>query len=807
VDEVASVTLDETTDPWVFGYSGFDPDEEQLREALCTLGNGYLATRGAMPGAVADDVHYPGTYVAGCYNRLTSEVEGRSIENESIVNLPNWLFLQVAFDDGDWVGLPELEVLDYEQRLDLRRGLLVRHFRVRDGDGRTSRLVERRLVHMAREHLAAMELTVVAEDWSGRLRIRSGIDGRVRNDGVERYSDLASDHLEGITTDTVDGVVVLRATTRTSRIGVAEASWTVLRREDELVDADRRTEQQDGWIAHDLTVDLEEGAAITVDKVVSVHTSREVASFEPGHDALAEVADAGGFRDLIDSHTLAWRGLWDRFRVEVQLDGDMGRVLRLHLFHLLQTVSPNTTSHDVGVPPRGLHGEAYRGLIMWDEIFVLPILDLRLPSLTRAVLGYRYHRLPAARRAARAAGHAGAMFPWQSASNGEETAQEWHLNPESGRWLPDPTERQRHIGLAVAFNVWKYYDTTGDDAFLAEQGAEILLDVARFFVSLADYDPGRGRYVIRGVVGPDEFHTGYPDADEPGLDNNAYTNVMAAWLFRRVLELPKLLTGLRWSELTDQLRLHPEDLERFEELSRLLVVPFHDGVISQYEGYEELEELDWDRLRREYGDVRRLDRILEAEDDTPDRYRVSKQADVLMLFYLFSAEELRDLFEQLGYTLDAETITRTVDYYLERTSHGSTLSAVVHAWVLARSQREQALRFLERAFASDVHDVQGGTTPEGIHLGAMAGSVDLLFRCFTGLEVRAGSLYVNPVWPEELGVLEYDIVFRDHPVTLQVSGETIRVTNHAPPERGPMRVCSPHETVDLEPGELVELHH
>ncbi|MFP4310577.1 MAG: glycoside hydrolase family 65 protein [Nitriliruptoraceae bacterium] len=798
------MSLVETSDPWVFGYEGFEPEEEPLREALCTLGNGYLATRGAVPGSRADGVHYPGTYVAGCYNRLASEVSGRTVVNESLVNLPDWVFLQIAIDDGEWLDLTAGEVLDHELRLDLRRGLLIRRLRRRDAD-RTLRVVERRLVHMRDEHLAALELTVVAEDFSGRLRVRSGLDGRVANDGVARYADLASQHLTGTEVSADGELLRLRTTTSTSKLAIAEAARTRLQREGEPIDAQRRTVRGPGWIAHELAVDLEEGDPITVDKVVAVHTAREVATFEPEKDATLELRGAGSFTDLLGPHVAAWHGLWDRFGIDGELGGGMDRIVRLHLFHLLQTVSPNTSSYDVGVPPRGLHGEAYRGLIMWDELFVLRILHLRLPALTRALLGYRYHRLPAARRAARAAGYAGAMYPWQSASNGEEAAQEWHLNPQSGRWVPDPTDLQRHIGLAVAYNVWTYQDTTDDRAYLAEQGAEILLEVARFFSSLATYDAGIGRYAIRGVVGPDEFHTSYPDADEPGLDNNAYTNVMAAWLFHRVLELPELLTELRWSELTSQLELGAEELERFEELSRLLIVPFHDGVISQYEGYEDLEELDWDRLREEHGDIHRLDRILEAEGDTPDRYKASKQADVLMLFYLFSAEELRALFERLGYRLDPETITRTIDYYLDRTSHGSTLSSVVHAWVLARAHREQALTFLDRAFASDVHDLQGGTTPEGIHLGALAGSVDLLLRCFTGLEVRDGSLYVNPVWPPELGTLEFDLVFRSCQLSLKVDSERISVANRAGEGRPSVRVCGPEETVELAPGQTVEL--
>src|SRR4029453_5122951 len=180
-------------------------------------------------------------------------------------------------------------------------------------------------------------------------------------------------------------------------------------------------------------------------------------------------------------------------------------------------------------------------------------------------------------------------------------------------------------------------------------------------------------------------------------------------------------------------------------------IPFHDGdIISQFEGYGDLDELDWDGLRRRHGDIRRLDRILEADGDTPNRYKASKQADVLMLFYLLSAEGLRGALGRLGYRVEAAAIRRTVEYYLERTSHGSTLSGVVNAWVLARSDRPQSWRVFTEALASDPHDVRGGTTAEGIPLGAMAGTVDLVQRCYTGLETRQDVLWLNPSLPEEL---------------------------------------------------------
>jgi trehalose/maltose hydrolase-like predicted phosphorylase len=222
--------------------------------------------------------------------------------------------------------------------------------------------------------------------------------------------------------------------------------------------------------------------------------------------------------------------------------------------------------------------------VFWDELFVFPVLNLSLPELSRSLMEYRYHRLPAARRAAAMAGHAGAMFPWQSGSDGTEQSALVHLNPQSGRWLPDTSYLQRHVGIAVAYNAWQYYQSTGDRDFLARYGAEIILEIARFFASIASYDREQDRYVIRGVVGPDEFHTSYLESPVPGIDNNAYTNVMTVWLLLRAREVLGLLPEHRRVELTQTLGLTAAELERWEHICRRMYVPFHDvGIISQFE--------------------------------------------------------------------------------------------------------------------------------------------------------------------------------------------------------------------------------
>jgi len=204
-----------------------------------------------------------------------------------------------------------------------------------------------------------------------------------------------------------------------------------------------------------------------------------------------------------------------------------------------------------------------------------------------------------------------------------------------------------------------------------------------------------------------------------------------------------------------------------------------NGIISQFEGYQDLQELDWARYRKQHGRTMRLDRILEAEDDTPNRYKAAKQADVLMLFYLFSAEELSGIFRWLGYDFDPKRIPRNVHYYMRRTAHGSTLSLIVHSWVLARAHRRGSWSCFDRALQSDICDIQGGTTPEGIHLGAMAGTVDVVQRCFTGIEIRDDVLWFNPYLPTALAEVRFRLRYRGRYLDVRVDHAALDITYEA----------------------------
>ena len=510
----------------------------------------------------------------------------------------------------------------------------------------------RRLVSLDRPHLAAIQMTLRPVNWSGRISVCSALDGRVVNWGVKRYRELEHRHLIPLETGAHGDLLHLVVQTNQSRIAVGQAARTRVFCSGDGQDVERRSVEEDGYVADHLTFEVEQGRAVAVEKIVALYISKDRASIEPGLDAREAVGIAPDFEALALAHQGAWSRLWRRCDLVYTADENVQQILRLHAFHSLQVTSPHTVDLDTSAPARGLHGEAYRGHIFWDELYIFPYFLHRAPEIVRGLLLYRYRRLDAARALAQAEGYRGAMFPWQSGASGREETQTMHLNPKSGRWNPDTSHHQRHVSLAVAFNTWEYVRVTDDRDFLAAYGAELLVEIARFWASISHFDETRGRYEIHGVMGPDEYHEKYPDSDEPGLRNNAYTNIMVAWLMDAVAEALERLDADRRADLLEKLGVANEELALWSDMSGKLFVPFHgEGIISQFEGYEALKELDWDAYREKYDNIQRMDRILEAEGGSADEYQLSKQADVLMLFYLFPSGELKHLFGEAGLPL------------------------------------------------------------------------------------------------------------------------------------------------------------
>jgi beta-phosphoglucomutase family hydrolase len=762
------------TDPWRLVYEGYDPAHEGHREALTTLGNGYLAVRGAAPESRMSEVRYPGTYLAGVYNRLLSTVQGQATEDEHMVNVPNWLVLDLRLDETGWWSRGGLKIRRERRVLDLVHATLRREVVLEAHDGRRLELVQRRFVSMAQPHLMALETTLTTRGWSGSVGIRSGVDTDVANENVPEDALLNNHHLLVLKGPDPEPIPVIEVETSQSHIRIA----TALRTQVAGLEGNGMPGEESGLYYRSFEVALSDGMPLVVLKTAAIVTSRDRAVSSPASGARLVLSAAGqGFDGMLAEHDAVWGRLLHLFVVTIDGSQQVQLILNLHVFHVLQTLSPHTAELDAGVPARGLHGEGYRGHIFWDELFVLPLLTSRMPSVARSLIDYRWRRLPAAREAAAAAGFRGALFPWQSGSDGREETPRWLFSRRSGRWVPDYSHLQRHAGLAVAFNAWQYFLATQDRGWLLHHGAELVVEVARLVSSMAEYDDGKDRFHLRGVMGPDEYHTGYPDAPGGGLNDNAYTNVMAAWVCEQAHEMVTMLHGHDLEDLLGRLSVDSSEVEAWLHVSKRMFVPFDaDGIISQFDGYEDLQELDWDHYRSKYKNIERLDLILEAESDSTNRYRLAKQADVLMLLYVLGEQELMLFLARLGYTVSAHQLAATVEYYLARTAHGSTLSRVAHASVLAAMDPDRAWSTFREALTADLDDTQGGTTHTGIHLGAMAGTIDVIQRSFAGLRITRDALVFSPKMPTGIRAVSFRVRYRDQLLEVSLNHRTLTVS-------------------------------
>ena len=765
-------------DNWSITYHDFDPIKERTREALMTIGNGYFGTRGALEEMQANVINYPGTYIAGLYNRLSSKVGDRMVDNEDFVNCPNWLPVSFRIDDGDWISMNTDTLVEIDRKLDLKNGVLYKRAIVKDEKGRKTLVASRRLAGMQQPHIAAISYSLTPLNYAGQITLRSRLDGDIINAGVERYKQLNQQHLAPVEAAGHGNLSFILVKTTHSDVKIAMASRLNLSLSDgkklPLFDVITKPSFAESTVILQVT----KGETINLEKIVAIYTSQYKGIVDELTSARREVTLSRNFEALLQQNTDAWAKIWKKIDITIEGDRLAQKLLRLHLYHLMVSASPHNADIDASFTARGLHGEAYRGHIFWDELFILPFYNMHFPDTAKASLMYRYRRLDQARAYAKEYGYAGAMFPWQSGSDGCEETQVIHLNPISGEWGDDYSSLQRHVSLAIAYDVWEYYHTTCDIGFISAYGAEMFLEICRFWASKSELNLATGRYTIGKVMGPDEFHEQYHDATEGGIRDNTYTNLMVVWAFDRAFELLNLIPVADRKAVIELISLSEAELSHWREIGKKLnIVISPVGILSQYDGYFDLKELDWDAYKAKFGNIYRLDRILKAEGKSADEFKVAKQADTLMIFYNLDPEQVTTMLQNLGYSLPNDYLSRNLAYYLARTSHGSTLSRVVHAQLANMiGDKKLSWELYLDALTSDYNDIQGGTTAEGIHSGVMAGTVLIALGTYAGLNLRSDVVKINTSLPEHWRKIGFRFTFRGESYKVETGKDKVTVT-------------------------------
>jgi len=759
--------------PWNVVYYGYTPGKnEYAKETLLTLGNGFLGLRGTTPEMEISDANYPALYLAGLYNKVGSQVADKTIYNEDFVNAPNLQKMYLIID-GKRIDIEHDQVLYMKRQLNLKTGLFTAWTTLRLTDGKEIAIQTKKVANMENVQQYAVSYTFTPLNFNGEITFITEADGEVYNYNVERYRSLTNQHLQVTDLQAEKDVVSLEAKTTHSDITVSQQAKL---RKDQHSLTDVTTEQKDNKIIQKVEENVQEQTPYTFEKTVFVRQSKPGKSLAK---ADLQTLDFPTFDECLQQSSQQWSKLWQKAGISITGDIMSQKLLNLHTYHLLVSASPKGNQGlDASIAARGLHGEAYRGHIFWDELFIFPFYILHFPETVKPLLLYRYNRLEMAKKEAKEAGYQGAMFPWQSSLDGSEQSQELHLNPISQTWKKDNSRLQRHISLAIAYNIWLYWHTTQDNSFMKNYGLEMLLEIAHFWESAALYNSTRQRYEINHVMGPDEFHESYPEANESGLKNNAYTNMMVVWLFEEIENIRNEFSEADFSSVQEKTNVDNQILNKIEEIKHQLALEINEeGIIAQFEGYFDLKDLDWQYYKEKYGNIYRMDRILNAEGKSADDYKVAKQADSLMMFYNFSKDQVSNILESLNYQLPEDYVQKNLNYYLARTSHGSTLSRVVHAQLAAMvGDQDLSWNLYQEALYSDYRDIQGGTTAEGIHAGVMAATLYIPLTTFAGLDIRNDTINFVPNLPQAWKNIQFAVTIRGIDFLVSVSHETITIT-------------------------------
>lgn len=725
---------------WLVVEEAFEPRRQHAAETVFTVGNGRLGTRGSFEEGHPGD--RPATLVHGIF-------APHPLVFTELANLPDWTALEVVIE-GERFSLDVGEVLAYRRVLDLRIGLLRRDVRWRSPGGRTTEIVFERFASRADPRLAAVRATVKPLDFAGMVEVRAGLNARPETDGMahvvwcEQSVDQATACL-GVSlrgTATTVGLaarLIVRGSDGEPPASVAQEAWDV--RENPTLRAT--------WAAA-------AGESATVEKTVVLVTSRDAAApLDVARAHLKAQADRD-FDELLAASSAARADLWAYSDVVIEGDPEAQLAIRFSIYHLL--IAAPGDDDQVSIGAKTLSGFGYRGHVFWDtESFMLPFFIHVQPDIARNLLLYRYHRLPGARRKAALSGLDGAQFPWESADTGDEV---------TPTWLPDMSSHQRliriwtgdieiHISAVIAHAVMRYWKATGDDAFMRDHGAEIVIDSARFWASRAEWNEAAGRFEYSDVIGPDEYHD--------HVDNNAFTNYMAEWHLRTAIEIAGWLGRehpARQAELLGSETEMAATLDRLRHVADRIYLPRDPatGLVEQFSGYFGLRDVDLDAYAARSHSMQHILGI-EGVAET----QVIKQPDVLMLA------------QMLPEVLNGPDLAANYAYYSPRTDHtyGSSLGPPIQALMAARmGQPDEAYEHFIRGCRADIADVRGNAG-DGIHAANAGALWQAVVFGFAGVAFDGERVTTDPQLPAHWRRLAFSLRHRGKRVDIELRGDEV----------------------------------
>jgi maltose phosphorylase len=475
------------------------------------------------------------------------------------------------------------------------------------------------------------------------------------------------------------------------------------------------------------------------------HKSEDMVS--SGINLLIGAMEAG-FDALFEEHAAIWEENWAHSDIIIEGDTAAQQGIRFNIFQLNQTYTGKDERLNIG--PKGFTGEKYGGSTYWDtEAYMIPFyLSTAREEVARNLLVYRYKHLEKAIENAEKLGFSGgaALYPMVT-MNGEECHNEWEI-----------TFEEIHRNGAIAYAIYNYTRYTGDRTYLNSNGLEVLIAISRFWRQRINWSEERGKYVMLGVTGPNEY--------ENNVNNNWYTNKMASWTMSYTIEsLNRLVTedaGAFKNLMEKSTFIFEEETAAWREIIDKLHFPYeeHLQVFLQQDGFMDKEQMiaaDLDPAERPINQHWSWDRIL--------RSCFIKQADVLQGIFVFEDE------------FDLPTLERNFDFYEPRTVHESSLSPCVHSILAARIGRsEKAYEMYLRTSRLDLDDYNH-EVDEGLHITSMGGTWMSVIYGFGGMMIREGLLSFKPLLPAKWEGLSFKILHRDHTLEINIDKKQANIRN------------------------------
>ncbi len=736
-------------DEWRLVETRFAPSFLEATESLFSTANGYFGIRGSFEeGAPA---YMNGTYINAFYESwpivYPEKAFGFAKTGQTIVNVPDAKRIRLYVDDEPFY-LPTANLLGFERSLDMKQGTLDRKVEWEMPSGKQISVVSRRLVSFKHRHLAAVSYEVTVRNAEAPVVISSEMvlheNQQEDDDDPRRGQSLRGRVLSPVDHQSRDGRIVWGLRTRHSKMALASGVDHVIETE---CPHSRTTEHADGSGKVVYSIDAKPGIPIRLIKYITYHTSRNAPPGELMERAgrTLDRAIGHGFEDLLSSQRAFMDGFWRRSDMEVRGDPEIQQIIRFNLFQICQATA---RAEGAGIPAKGLTGEGYEGHYFWDaEIYVLPFLTYTEPRIAKNMLLFRYSMLDKARQRAREVNQKGALFPWRTI-NGEEASAYYAAGTA-----------QYHINADIMHALKKYVDATGDEDFLFHEGAEMLVETARFWLDLGFFSESKGgQFCINGVTGPDEYNT--------VVNNNAFTNLMARNNLRYAAETVEQMREKNpgvFRVLVDKTGLAMSEVAEWKKAAEDMFIPYDKGkgIHLQDDSFLDRERWDFENTPRE-----KYPLLLNYHPLVIYRHQVIKQADVMLAMFL-----LRNEFTE-------EQKKKNFDFYDPLTTGDSSLSACVQSIMACEAgYMEKAGRYATYAALVDLRDIAGNVR-DGLHIASIGGTWMVITYGFAGMREHGGRLSFRPRLPRKTKTagFKFRVVIRGQMLEVNFDRVTDKVT-------------------------------